>query len=238
VLAAWTSGAACGGQGTAELPPLSVADGGVQAADGGGAPDGRVAGIPSLGCQNASDCPSSERAECVPISDGFRACAAEPPAPATEPGVQDDDESCDSARPCETGTCYAVAIWPGGAGYCGAGGVDVLNRCLVEECSSDADCPDNGFCAPRGVVGQLHRQQFPLRHCIPAACKANAGCTDRPGGVCALVGGDCVPSEIRIFDYFPPQLACVYPDGCTHHADCPQRHECTVVDGAAVCVSG
>jgi hypothetical protein len=191
---------------------------------------------PSRGCETACGRVESREPECVHVTDGFGVCVDEP-APATEPTVYPSPvDECDGTTPCESGTCYSVAIYP--AGFCtGDSGGGMENRCLSDECASDDDC-ESGWCAPRGVgKGDEIRGGF-IRRCFPASCRANADCSARAGGICAFVAELCVSRYEAVFQgYEPPQLACVYPGGCSDSSECPSTHRCRVQDGEARCVS-
>lgn len=224
-LAIGALGAACGADSTREGAP----DAGSPASPS--EPDASVAGTPSLGCRSASGCSSGD---CVPISDGFSACALEQPGLLADAGTSARNE-CDTATPCSTGTCYTLGV--AATDQCAPGGFDVRNLCLSDECSRDADCPNGGSCMPPGVVGTSQLTNAPQRVCLPAACKVDADCTARPGGVCGLVQAQCTGASVGLWGFRGGEVACVYPDGCTQLGDCPNGHYCGVVDGAAVCLS-
>lgn len=132
--------------------------------------------------------------------------------------------SCCTDSDCSVGTCNWVDTI--GAGYCfEEGETEAYNRCVTDECSSDADCPD-GFCTDPGVL--------PLRVCIPGTCKTDADCARRPGGICTSVAPGCPSCTGNL-----TVAACVYPDdGCTYFADCPEGSVCEVKDGFAACRPG
>jgi hypothetical protein len=192
---------------------------------------GSVAGTPSLGCRNASECRSGA---CVSISDGFSACAVEHSPVSADAGSGAINE-CDTATPCPSGACYTLAV--AASNQCSPGGFDIRNVCLSDECSSDADCAAGERCSPPGVAGTSQLTSSPQRLCLPATCKADADCTAKPGGVCGLVQAQCTGASVENWGFRGAEVACVYPDGCTQLGDCPNGHYCSVVGGAAVCLS-
>lgn len=198
--------------------------------------------VPSRGCQGRNDCTVEGRfAEpgCVAVTDGFGVCVDEAPA-ATEPSdyasmYSPEADQCDGTRPCESGSCYWVVVYP--SGYCTPGVAGPpTNVCLSDLCASDDDC-GGGWCAPRGVGRTDRIAGGFIRQCFAASCRVNADCTARAGGVCAFVSGLCVPPEGGGFQtYEPSALACVYPGGCVGSNECPLAHDCRIVDGEARCV--
>ena len=198
-----------------------------------GTPDELVMpGRPTLGCRDASDCTGGD---CVPITDGYSACSdldAELETRADAGLI----EGCDGDHPCETGTCFRLGV-AAGANQCTPGGVDLRNVCISDECSTDADCPSGGFCAPAGVAGTSKLYNFPRRRCLAASCNSNADCRAKPGGICGLIRQGCMPYGIEQWGFRDATLACIYPDGCTLGSDCTSGY-CDVLDGAAVCLSG
>jgi hypothetical protein len=206
-------------------------------------PSGKAA--PAGACQTAADCSAGwigpngadfppvpgECSEIVP--GGYRVCTYHPPF-ATEPSgsLNGGGDECDGSRPCSAGNCYRVEalITP----PCYDSSAAWLNRCRSDECASDADCP-GGVCGPPGFSREtLIRGGF-IRQCIPAACRSNLDCTAQPGGVCALIGERCEPTDGPSVRNRPAELACVYADGCTGN-DCPIG-SCIVTGGQAVCVA-
>jgi hypothetical protein len=188
-------------------------------------------GTPSRGCSSASDCNGGE---CVPITDGYSACR-DPEARYQTNADAGDLGQCDGDQPCEAGACFSLAV-AGGTSQCSPGGFDQRNVCIDDECSTDADCPNGGLCAPAGVAGSRLIPGFPRRRCVSATCRSNADCTAKPGGICGMIEDGCTPSGIEQWGYRDAQITCVYPDGCTRGADCTSGY-CDVLDGAAVCLS-
>jgi hypothetical protein len=154
----------------------------------------------------------------VAITDCARQCAQAFTEATTCPDPT-FDECCTSAE-CPDGLCYTG---PFGA-FCGGAFPAPSNRCLVDECQSDADCRARGFssfCAPAGTFN------WPVRTCRAAACQQNADCTEELGGLCAPVTADCCDR--------PAALTCVYPSGgCFSSADCDGGF-CVTERGRALC---
>jgi hypothetical protein len=223
--------------GCRSLAALLLASGALASCESSDAAD-ELLGLeaPPRGCQGRNDCTVEGRfAEpgCLAVTDGFGVCVDEV-AVATAPSLPMYDE-CDGSRPCESGECYAVAVW---IDFCGpGGGGGVTNYCLSDECDSDDDC-DTGWCAPRGVGTDGVRRGGYIRRCFPASCHADADCNARAGGVCAFIEGHCMSREDPGFDYYEsPTLTCVYPGGCIAASDCPPPYVCRIVDGESRCIA-
>jgi hypothetical protein len=225
VLGMWALTSACGGESAA---PGRMHDAGSPVPDASAA---SVAGTPSLGCRSAADCSFGD---CVTISDGFKACSVEPTGLAKDAGTSAPNE-CDTAHPCQIGACYTLSV--AATNQCSAGGFDLRNLCLSDECTTDADCSGGALCMPPGVAGTSQLTSAPQRLCLPAACEAGADCTAQSGGVCSLVREQCAPPNVGFGVFRGAEVACIYPTGCTQASDCPNGYYCGVVDGAAVCVS-
>ena len=115
-----------------------------------------------------------------------------------------------------------------------------MNLCVDPDCTSDDDCPASSVCTSA--------EPFGVRRCLPAACKSDADCSERSGGVCRLFSGGCcrigepgsggceacqatLPGPFRAY-----AVVCTYPeDGCRYDDDCPMGSQCTVVGGVAAC---
>jgi hypothetical protein len=141
-------------------------------------------------------------------------------------------DECNATTPCAAGsTCYPVLAFAGG--LCGNAPPVVRNACRKDGCAADSDCP-GGVCGPRGLTVDEQILGGAIRECITASCKSNADCTARANGMCALVQATCSGST-----YLPPELACVYPDGCTGSENCPRTGGtiCRVLNGVGSCVS-
>jgi hypothetical protein len=188
-----------------------------------------VPGVPYLGCLGAGDCAG---ADCVPITDGFSACAYRQREldAGLDPGRYGE---CGPDQPCETGTCLTLST--AAANRCTPGGFDITSSCIGDECSSDADCPNGGLCAPAGVAGTSKLSAFPRRRCLTATCKSNADCTAKPGGICGMIRDECMPITVQQWGFRDARVACIYPDGCTTNSGCSAGY-CDVLDGAATCL--
>jgi hypothetical protein len=89
-------------------------------------------------------------------------------------------------------------------------------------------------CGPRGLTVDDQIIGGAIRQCIKASCKSNADCTAQANGMCALVQATCSGST-----YLAPELACVYPSGCTGNENCPttMASTCRVLEGVGTCVT-
>lgn len=189
-------------------------------------------------CQSSANCTGTAAGTpaCATIAGDYRVCTYQPPVvTAASTSAQDQ---CDGTRACAagTGSCYSVSSYP--TGQCGAG-FQTRNMCRKDTCASDADCPE-GVCGPRGFASENLVSGGAIRQCIKADCKSSAECTAKPGGICALVQPGCVTTNAQgAQSFYPAQLACVYPDGCTNISNCPNTagSTCKVVNGVGVCLS-
>ena len=192
-------------------------------------------------CTSAAACAGSAGPACATVAGGYRVCTFQPPAATTASALPSLDQ-CGPGRACTSGNCYSVLNFP--SGQCGNSAALTYNACRADTCGSDADCKDGGVCGPRGFSTEEKVQGGGIRLCLPAACKAAADCTKQPNGICALVQAGCAPAANGAQTFLPPQLACVYPRGCTSLSDCPigdpprePASYCRVVRGEGVCVT-
>jgi hypothetical protein len=171
---------------------------------------------------------------CATVAGGYRVCTFQTPVATAATGPADQ---CDPSRPCATGNCYPALTFP--SGQCGGGGARDVNRCLSDECATDADCPTGSVCGPRGLTNKEGYSGGAVRQCLKASCRTSADCTVRAGGMCALVQSNCAPAANGAFTFLPAELACVYPSGCTSQSDCPSNPAsiCRVISGVGVCVA-
>jgi hypothetical protein len=138
---------------------------------------------------------------CVFGSDGFHHCTTRSRPQPTACGTTTSG-CCTADSACADAAHGICAPWT--VDYCGGPAPPPGNRCLYDQCESDADCTahPHGFCS-----GDLPRQ------CVYGPCTTNADCSKRAGGTCVLqlVGGYC-PG---------PAVFCRYPDDpCTSNGDC------------------
>jgi hypothetical protein len=189
-------------------------------------PDGGTAGTrsftPDPGCRSTSDCGDFT---CLRFGDGPGVCRT-PTRPATECLFGVTRNECCTSGDCAEGVCFAVTT---PALLCSASaGFDTWNQCRVDECTSDADCP-NGLCSPPGYGSG--------RACIAAACARDEDCNAEPGGACVLIPLGCCRFQVGgAPTRGDEQIACVYPsDGCQVDDDCAAGEYCLVVAGRARC---
>jgi hypothetical protein len=124
---------------------------------------------------------------------------------------------------CSAGACYESIFYP--TGPCGGGGGDAINRCLMDECATDAQCAANEVCVSGAKLEAL-------KACVPVSCRTSADCGAAPGGSCIWIAGGCCGGVGSGFDVRAPTLACVYPsDWCRSDADCAAPTPFCVVDG-------
>jgi hypothetical protein len=168
---------------------------------------------------------------CDTVAGGYNVCTHQP-APATGASMNAAADECNATKPCAAGsTCYPVLAYAGG--LCGNAPPVQRNACRKDGCTSDADCP-GGVCGPRGLTVDEDILGGAIRECIKASCKSNADCTAQANGICALVQGTCAGST-----FLAPELACVYPNGCTGNENCPTNTAviCRVLNGVGSCVT-
>jgi hypothetical protein len=179
---------------------------------------------PAGDCATDADCNGGT---CAPLADGgYRVCLdVIPEATSCTPPHNGTNECCTSAD-CQAGKCYSTGVFPS----CGGPAVPIFNACLVDQCTSDDDCPvTNGVpsqaCFPAGAY------EDPLRACYPAYCHTDADCTAQPCGACVPVVGPCCS--------VPAGLGCVYPGGCHTNADCATGTVCELdpKTGTGTCFS-
>jgi hypothetical protein len=203
---------------------------------GGGGTAGSGAGTSSTGsstssgsvstgdCTTDAQCPGGTCAEITP--GGYRICL-QPPVEITSCSspAAPNNQCCTSTDCTNGGKCYSSSSF----GQCGGPAMEVYNECLKDQCETDADCLGGGsdvqeICAPAGAFGN------PVRSCFPTYCVA--GCTAKPGGVCAPVSQPCCST--------PGGLACVYPGGCAKDADCGEGNTCEIdiTTGTGQCSMG
>jgi hypothetical protein len=138
----------------------------------------------------------------------------------------DSADECCSTADCSTGRCVH---WPDPS-YCGGMQPMAQNRCIADDCQSDADCesiwPFWGVCVEAGVFGHA------VRTCVNMACRVDADCNAKPGGRCMPVVEPCCSQ--------PRGLFCNYPgEGCRDESDCPDGY-CGINEGSkhSECVAG
>jgi hypothetical protein len=125
-------------------------------------------------------------------------------------GDEDEFGGCCSASDCGTaGECFAGPLF-----YCG--GVEPMrtNFCLVDACTTSADCAAEigGLCLPAGAFRE------PVARCVYSPCDVDADCTEGAGGECRPFTNPCS----RRFAGF----SCTYDDSaCRSGADCPRGDE-------------
>jgi hypothetical protein len=190
------------------------------AGNGGNAGTADAGRIKNSGdCDNAAECGGDP---CVDISSGgYRACVTKVPeamACSNPPGECCKTADCTAAG--KPGKCLLGPRAPS----CG-GPVQVpTNICAADQCMTAADCSgSNAICVPAGVFGRK------VASCLTGGCRRDSDCNEASGGACLPITGTCCPSPIGLF--------CVYKDGCTNDADCPDGH-CDVGTGKAVCRPG
>jgi len=133
-------------------------------------------------------------------------------------------QDCCSSADCGAGRCVQLVTSPIACSL--TAGFDIRNRCVVDECASDAECAAGEVCAPEGFLA--------ARACMPALCASDADCTAEPGGVCAVLALGCCRSVA--YASRGTQLACVYPsDGCELDTDCADTESCVITAGRAHC---
>jgi len=195
---------------------------------------------PSACAFHASPACAGEGLSCrsITIDGAVRACLGYYSAPAScDPGRPEDE--CCSNDDCIEGPCLWSVPYPRTTTCGEPDSFPAYNRCY-EGCYSDDDCPASNVCTSADPFG--------VRQCLPAACKSDADCAERPFGVCRLFTGGCcllgepgsggcdvcqatLPGPFRAY-----ALACTYPeDGCRYDDDCPAGSQCTVVGGVAAC---
>jgi len=245
-LAAWVlSGFGCGEDGGDDADDTAAQGGSGGSAAGTAGSQGLPAGnrvvantsVPRDGeCQSSSNCTGATGTPaCATVAGGYRVCTFQP-QPVSTASTSSLDE-CDINRACAVGSsCNSVLSFP--TGQCGAAGAQTRNMCRKSTCASDADCP-GGICGPTGFASEELISGGTIRQCIKADCKTSAECTAKAGGICALVQPGCVTSAQGAQSFYPAQLACVYPDGCTNKSNCPNTvgSTCKVVNGVGVCIS-
>lgn len=198
---------------------------GVACAEGGGGAGGSggSGGEAPIGdCIDTTDCDGLGCFELTP--GGFRVCeVVVPEATVCDPSGPIEDECCSTSE-CAEGSCHASTSLP----YCGGVELPQFNRCVVDECVSDAECSGNGsgaICAPAGVLGQ------PARKCVTAFCRTSADCTAEAGGYCAPIDNPCCGQ--------PSGLGCVYPSGCRGDSDCTSGYcDLDYTTGRGTCMPG
>jgi hypothetical protein len=157
----------------------------------------------------------------------------------------DAGANCSSTSDCVCGSaCYDTGVV-----HCYQGSLNnpYTPACLVDACSSDADCEAQPgatagtvICAPAGVYGR------PVRTCMTAHCRTDADCTAKPGGRCAPISDPCGCSAVQGSKL---GLACVFPGGCQDSSDCgfsvmpgtsvtPSHCELDQIAGTGVCKAG
>jgi hypothetical protein len=166
----------------------------------------------STGVDTHGDC--STDAECMGgscIAFGSHKICTSAPKEATMCEMPGGGDECCTTADCAAkggGACFAGQDLQ----FCG-GAFPGFNRCVVDDCTTDAECKQNdpdSVCAPDGAFG------LPKRHCVHATCFVDADCTAKPGGECLFVGDNPCCSHPS-----PDGLACVYPGDCVKDADCP-----------------
>jgi hypothetical protein len=187
---------------------------------------------------------------CVAITETVRGCAPVAPLPpevndCTKIMVPRDGNCCESSQS-GNGRCFRVSYRMGECAQDPGSGND-QTQCLADLCSSDADCPAGGVCAPPGIAQLSDGLALPVRGCISAACHTDADCTAGSDGHCWLArlwspcsctGGLSVDHPTRgHFEEVSPQLVCVYSDGCTRDLDCGLAGRCILRGGRTVCTT-
>jgi hypothetical protein len=185
---------------------------------------------------SAAQCGNAAGAACATVAGGYRVCTFQPPVATTASAYPTLDQ-CGPGRACASGSCYSVLNFP--SGQCGASAAVTYNACRGDGCTFDTDC-NGGVCGPRGFSSDDKAQGGAVRQCLQAACKSAADCTGQPDGICALVQTGCAFAANGTQTFLTPQLACVYPRGCTSVSDCPSESGsysyCRVVKGEGVCI--
>jgi hypothetical protein len=212
----------------------AIASGG--ASDGGDAQPGDVGALglgptclqsDAVDCSEGPEACATDQLCLVNALDGCRHCT---PRPLEAESCPDDDRGiseCCATSECAAGTCLASVRYV--TGQCGGGGADLLNRCLVDACQSDADCGQDAVCAWSGDREELHL-------CLPAFCRSNADCDEEPGGRCVWTGGECVRGTSSQGPRLRQQLACAYPGtGCRQGSDCGANENCVVRGARTEC---
>lgn len=238
VFCAWALSMACGDEGGDD-----GGNGAGTAGTGGGGsvalpPGLRVVGsnlvTPAAGeCMSPANCVGGSGMGCAEMPSGYRVCTFQAPQ-ATMPSASPAQDECDASRPCETGGCFNIPVFP--SGICDTGRPSTHNVCRDNECTMDSQCPANSICGPAGFSATEEFGGGTVRQCVLATCRSNTEC--RSGGVCSLVQAGCdLPAADGSFAYLPPQLACVYANGCTSTSNCPNGSVCKVISGEGVCVT-
>lgn len=214
----------------------SSSNGGSGGGGGGQALPSRVvaaADAPETGeCISAGECRNGiGTPACATVAGAYQVCTYQP-AVATAASMYPTADECSDSKPCPAGSsCFPVLAFANG--LCGNAQPIQRNACRKDGCASDADCP-GGVCGPRGLTVDEQILGGAIRECITASCKSNADCTAQANGMCALVQATCSGST-----YLPPELACVYPNGCTGPENCPRTGGtiCRVLNGVGSCVA-
>lgn len=150
---------------------------------------------------------SCDPGDCVTVptgTDTFQGCSFAVPE-ANGPSSAPASDECLSTPDCQEGGCYPTR-------NCDGSGSLTYNRCVVDECSMDADCPQEDgeipqVCLPAGFLNH------PVGRCVAARCTQDSDCTARQGGQCLLIVSAC--------DVVARQFVCGYNDDeCHSDADC------------------
>jgi hypothetical protein len=177
------------------------------------------------GCSTDADCTSGA---CRRFGkDGPGRCLGSAPSITQCAGGAGSDvapQECCSNDDCAVGRCVAITSSPITCSL--TAGFDTRNRCVVDKCQSDADCPVDNVCTPEGFDS--------ARGCISSTCHSDADCKAEPDGVCAVLALGCCRDVA--YASRGTQLGCVYPsDGCEADNDCASRESCVVTAGRAHC---
>jgi len=183
-------------------------------------------------CISSGECRSDTPGTpaCAIVAGAYRVCTYQP-AVATAASTSPAADECNATKACPSGeSCYPVLAFAGG--LCGNAPPVRRNACRKDGCTADTDCP-GGVCGPPGLTVDEQIIGGAVRECIKASCKSNADCTKQANGQCALVQATCSGST-----YIAPELACVYPSGCTGNENCPTSTPsiCRVINGVGTCV--
>ena len=188
---------------------------------GAGLDAGSDAGEPvqSGDCDSAGDCPGADCVELTP--GGYRVCST-PVMDATSctgGGGITLDQCCDTGECAPGSRCVNSS----GVPFCGGAFMEPRNLCYADQCGADSECGTGRLCLPAEVFG------FPYRRCTSAGCRADADCSDSPGGQCVPVQNPCCG--------IPIGLGCAYPDTCRDSSDCPSGWCDIGPDGNTFCQS-
>jgi hypothetical protein len=189
------------------------------------------ANAPEAGeCISAGECRNGiGTAACATVGGAYRVCTYQP-AVATAASLNPASDECNASKACATGSsCFPVLAFANG--LCGNAQPIQRNACRKDSCTSDSDC-SGGVCGPRGLTVDEDVIGGAVRECIKASCKSNADCTAQANGICGLVQATCSGST-----YIAPELACVYPNGCTGNENCRAGALCRVLNGVGTCVT-